>query len=260
MIQTAILAERNPSLTLHACTRFVGDQSALEPGQYIFAANYTAYPYSRGSVHITGPGIDDPIDYDVGFFSDEGEVDLKKQVWAYKRHREIIRRAQWYRGEVAIGHPKFPAGSRAAPVESLADAGVAGGGPGDVPALEYSAEDDRAIEKFLRENVQTTWHSLGTCRMAPREDMGVVDGSLDVYGVEGLKVVDLSIPPENVGANTNNVRPLFLEVFLHTSHIIEPDRRKKLTMVTDCPGYWREGCGYHHQRATPAEELELLGT
>ena len=40
--------------------------------------------------------------------------------------------------------------------------------------------------------------------MAPREQDGVVDSSLNVYGVTGLKVADLSIPPENVGANTNN--------------------------------------------------------
>jgi alcohol oxidase len=41
--------------------------------------------------------------------------------------------------------------------------------------------------------------------MAPREDQfGVVDGSLNVYGVKGLKVADLSIAPSNVSANTNN--------------------------------------------------------
>ncbi len=40
--------------------------------------------------------------------------------------------------------------------------------------------------------------------MAPREKDGVVDANLNVYGVKGLKVADLSIAPENVGANTNN--------------------------------------------------------
>ena len=29
---------------------------------------------------------------------------------------------------------------------------------------------------------------MGTCKMAKREEGGVVDGSLNVYGVEGLKV------------------------------------------------------------------------
>ncbi len=34
--------------------------------------------------------------------------------------------------------------------------------------------------------------------------MGVVDATLSVYGVRGLKVADLSIAPRNVAANTNN--------------------------------------------------------
>ena len=71
----------------------------------------------------------------------------------------------------------------------------------DVKDLVYSKEDDAAIEQWLRENVNTTWHSLGTCKMAPREKDGVVDGSLNVHGVKGLKIADLSIPPENVGGN-----------------------------------------------------------
>lgn len=183
-------------------TSFIGDQSALEPGQYILGANYTSYPYSRGFIHVTGPTIDDPPDFDVGFLSDPGDVDLKKHIWAYKRHREILRRTEMFRGEVAIGHPKFPAGSKAAVVENIPDTGL---DATNIQDLEYSAEDDKAIEQFVRETVQTTWHTLGTCKMAPREKMGVVDANLNVYGVQGLKVVDLSIPPENVAANTNNV-------------------------------------------------------
>lgn len=74
----------------------------------------------------------------------------------------------------------------------------------DNKRIQYSAEDDKAIEQHVRETVSTTWHSLGTCKMAPREKKGVVDASLSVYGTKGLKLADLSIVPENVGANTNN--------------------------------------------------------
>jgi alcohol oxidase len=47
--------------------------------------------------------------------------------------------------------------------------------------------------------------------MAPREGNsivkhGVVDERLNVYGVKGLKVADLSICPDNVGCNTFSVR------------------------------------------------------
>jgi len=38
--------------------------------------------------------------------------------------------------------------------------------------------------------------------MKPRKRGGVVDPLLNVYGVQGLKIADLSICPSNVAANT----------------------------------------------------------
>lgn len=43
---------------------------------------------------------------------------------------------------------------------------------------------------------------MATCRMACGDEAGVVDPPLDVSGVWGLKLPDLSIVPSNVGANT----------------------------------------------------------
>ena len=45
-------------------------------------------------------------------------------------------------------------------------------------------------------------HQLGTCAMKPRNQGGVVDAKLNVYGVHGLKVADISVAPGNVSANT----------------------------------------------------------
>lgn len=110
-----------------------------------------------------------------------------------------MRRANFYRGELELTHPQFPAGSKAT-LKSHEKCPASE----EVQDLTYDAEDDKAIEQYLRENIGTTWHSLGTCKMAPREQGGVVDAKLNVYGVQNLKVVDLSIPPGNVGANTAN--------------------------------------------------------
>lgn len=167
----------------------------MEPAQFQSLSVFTVYPYSRGHVHITGPKTSDPVDFQTGFFSDPDGIDIKMSLWAYKKQREILRRMDVYRGEWAPSHPPFTATSAAANVE-------VDGPLKDVKDIEYSPEDDELIEKWLRENVSTTWHSMGTCKMARREEKGVVDPSLSVYGVEGLKIADLSIVPENVAANT----------------------------------------------------------
>jgi alcohol oxidase len=178
---------------------FLGDHTLVDPGQYISMATYTAYPYSRGSIHINS--ADDVLngyDFDSGFL--DHPSDLKKQVWAYKMSREIARRLPYYRGELEIGHPKFPGGSQAAagPVSEPLTTGSASSN------IKYSEEDDAAIEAWIRDNLNTTWHSLGTCAMKPHAEGGVLDGNLNVYGTRRLKVADLSMVPENVGANTNN--------------------------------------------------------
>ncbi|KAI5916976.1 GMC oxidoreductase [Camillea tinctor] len=160
---------------------------------------FTPYPFSRGHIHITGPKLGDPLDFETGFFEDAGHLDVKKHIWMYKKQREFIRRMPSYRGEMVHCHPPFAPESSAACI-ALGDDPLAE----DVHEIEYSAADDVVLEEWLRENVSTTWHSLGTCKMLPRDQMGVVDPSLGVYGIQGLKIADLSIAPRNVAANTND--------------------------------------------------------
>ena len=61
--------------------------------------------------------------------------------------------------------------------------------------IKYTKEDDDAIDNWISDHVETTWHSLGTCAMKPREQGGVLDARLNVYGTQNLKCVDLSICP-----------------------------------------------------------------
>ncbi|KAG8158191.1 hypothetical protein KVR01_011952 [Diaporthe batatas] len=146
--------------------------------------------------HITGPGMDDPVNVRAGYLSDTQDFDVKTQIWAYKKQREIARNMPCFAGEIASQHPNFPASSNAAVVDS---------GEGPLPKIIiYTAEDDQAIEEYVRQNIGTAYHSLGTCKMAPLARMGVVDGHLNVHGMKRLKVADLSIAPENVSGNTNS--------------------------------------------------------
>jgi choline dehydrogenase len=63
--------------------------------------------------------------------------------------------------------------------------------------------DDDMLLADVRARASTVFHPCGTCRMAPREAGGVVDPSLRVWGVDGLRVVDASVFPNITSANTN---------------------------------------------------------
>ncbi|KAK1709394.1 GMC oxidoreductase [Colletotrichum acutatum] len=54
---------------------------------------------------------------------------------------------------------------------------------------------DAAITDFVRQQSGTLFHPVGTCKLGAREEGGVVDASLKVYGISGLRVVDASIMP-----------------------------------------------------------------
>ena len=62
--------------------------------------------------------------------------------------------------------------------------------------------DDKDIEQAIREDADTVYHPVGTCKMGS-DEMAVVNDSLKVHGIEGLRVVDASIMPTLIGGNTN---------------------------------------------------------
>jgi choline dehydrogenase len=56
--------------------------------------------------------------------------------------------------------------------------------------------------QWARENGQTTYHVIGTCKMG-QDPMAVVDDRLRVRGMAGLRVIDASVMPTVVSGNTN---------------------------------------------------------
>ena len=65
------------------------------------------------------------------------------------------------------------------------------------------ASDD-ALDDWMERKVISGFHISGTCKMGPSSDpMAVVDQYGKVHRVEGLRVVDASIMPDCVRANTN---------------------------------------------------------
>ena len=65
-------------------------------------------------------------------------------------------------------------------------------------------QTDAQLEAALREQVNTAYHPVGTCKMGPATDpLAVVDARLRVHGIEGLRVADASVMPNIVGGNTS---------------------------------------------------------
>ncbi|MFC0283298.1 choline dehydrogenase [Camelimonas abortus] len=65
-----------------------------------------------------------------------------------------------------------------------------------------AAQDDAAIDAWIRDAAETLYHPVGTARMG-NDPMAVVDSRCRVHGVSGLRVVDASVMPTLVGGNTN---------------------------------------------------------
>ncbi len=65
-----------------------------------------------------------------------------------------------------------------------------------------ATESDEALRAHVRLASKTVYHPVGTCKMG-QDSLSVVDPSLRLQGLPGLRVADASIMPEIVGGNTN---------------------------------------------------------
>ena len=74
------------------------------------------------------------------------------------------------------------------------------GGRERLPGREV--ESDEALDAYVRDHVQSSYHPAGTCKMG-RDPLAVVDPCCRVHGVEGLRVADASIMPTIPSCNLN---------------------------------------------------------
>jgi choline dehydrogenase len=130
-------------------------------------------PLSRGSVRITGPGLDDPPLIDHRYLSDPDGSDLRLLVEVVERIRSVAAQP---------------------PLRSLLGAEV-------YPGPENTG---RALPDVLASTVVHYYHPAGSCKMGPETDpLAVVDQDGAVHGVRGLFVSDASVMPTVVSGNTN---------------------------------------------------------
>jgi choline dehydrogenase len=67
-------------------------------------------------------------------------------------------------------------------------------GPEIAPGTNINTNAD--ILNFIKQNAQPIWHASSTCSMGKTPGRGaVVDSQANVFGVQGLRVVDISVFP-----------------------------------------------------------------
>jgi choline dehydrogenase len=134
------------------------------------AGRYSAVWNGRGAggrIRLTGPHPVDPIEIETNFLSDPD--DIKVAVACVEICREV---------------------GNSASMKQLAKRAVM---PGNLRGAE--------LENFIRNAASTYWHQTGTAKMG-RDKMSVVDGTLKVYGIEGLRIADASVMPRITIGNT----------------------------------------------------------
>jgi choline dehydrogenase len=152
----------------------VGGYSKDARRWYWFLGAACLTPLSRGSVRLTGPGLDDKLVIDHRYLSDPGGYDRARLAEGVERVREVAEVPELRR---LLGRETRP-------------------GP-DVSGRQ-------GIERFLDRAAVHYYHPAGSCKMGPASDPdAVVDAGGRVHGIDGLYVADASLMPAVTSANTN---------------------------------------------------------
>ncbi len=127
-------------------------------------------PRSRGSVTLASSDPEVPPIIRAGYFAEPADLEAMG---------EGVRLAQ------TLAAARAYEGLRGAPVD---------------PAGELRTADD--IREFIRRTGDTIFHPVGTCRMGT-DATSVVDPTLAVRGVQGLRIADGSVMPVTVNSQTH---------------------------------------------------------
>ncbi len=127
-------------------------------------------PESRGFVKLKGPGVATDPAIQFNFF--ESEADQRAALAGLRFGRKI---------------------SQTQPMSDCVAREIS-------PGLDVTSDDEMIA--YCRANGLSLLHPVGTCAMGTGPD-AVVDPDLKVHGLSGLRVIDASIMPTLVTANTN---------------------------------------------------------
>ena len=116
---------------------------------------------STGTVKLQSSDPKQPLVFDPNWFSHP--YDKRVAVEATRQVLKVMRSPQFQRETVAIKGPK--------------------------------SDSEEDVLAFWRENSVSAWHMMGTARMGRDESNAVVDKNFKVFGVDKLRVADMSVIP-----------------------------------------------------------------
>lgn len=170
-----------------------------DPGGYAGIVTVLAHAFSRGSVHIKSS---DPEQY----------PSIDPRYMTHPLDLEIFTAGLLFSQNIA----------EAEPLSSLLKDNDAGDGKRIQPSLNLPGRlSKEAAIRLVRESMITSFHPTSTCSMLPREDGGVVDNRLRVYGTANLRVVDASIAPLIV---RGNIASMVYAIAEKAADLIKEDR------------------------------------
>lgn len=138
----------------------------LQPGSFISLGACQAHVFSRGSSPIVSDKLSEAPNIDPRYLSHPLDLEL------LARHVQFLERL-----------------ARSPPLTNYIKPG------GKRNHSTAYVEDLDAAKDYVRTTALSAYHPAGTCAMLPRNEGGVVDNRLIVYGTTNVRVVDASIMP-----------------------------------------------------------------
>ncbi|KAK1058248.1 hypothetical protein LTR12_014997 [Friedmanniomyces endolithicus] len=147
--------------------------TAPSPGNFFTILGVLEHPFSRGNVHMQSSNASVYPTIDPHYLEHPADIKILAKIALHIQ--DSLAKAQ--------------------PLSNLLQ------GNGTVLQPEYNTLTEDNVEDEIRRVLQSEYHPTGTCAMLPRENGGVVDSRLRMYGVKGLRVVDASVVPLQPRAN-----------------------------------------------------------
>ncbi|KAF3402984.1 Oxygen-dependent choline dehydrogenase [Talaromyces pinophilus] len=149
---------------------FVGNE--LQSGSFLSMGVIQCVPFSRGYTHISSSDAKDEPTIDPKFFSHPLDIEIMaRNLLDVERMHSVKPLDEYIKPQGRRNHP------------------------------DAFLTDIESAKKYLRDTASTAFHSCGTAAMLPRDEGGVVDEKLRVYGTSNLRIVDASIFPVIPGSN-----------------------------------------------------------